>query len=345
MGSDEIEADANRDELPGKIVAGIDEAGLGPLLGPLTLGFSVLRLPGSGVHVWDALDDLVAPTTGRKEERIVIADSKKVYARNPRGRQRLETSVLAFLAQRADGAPSNGAELLRTREAKLRPRKADVAVHPWYASLPKTLPLWCDAGRLELRAEALRRSMKRADIQLLDAGVRLVPAGELNRSFRKTSNKSATVWKIVGDILLHLWEEYGERHPHVIIDRQGGRFRYGKPLGKLFPKAKLRVGPETPAQSEYRLELPGAEGKSPRSMRLTFAEKAEDRAFTVALGSCIAKYARELTMEAFNEYFQELQPGLAPTAGYTTDGRRWVAEAREMLDSNHIDPEVLIRQR
>ncbi len=329
----------------GKIVAGIDEAGLGPLLGPLTLGFSVMRLPGSGVNVWDALDDIVAPSTGRKEERIVIADSKKVYSRNPTGRRRLETSVLTFLAQRPFGAPACGADLLRTSDAKLRPRAADVAVHPWYARLAKRLPLWCDEGRLELRAEALRRSMDSAQIQLLDAGVRLVPAGELNRSFRKTGNKSDTVWSIVAEILQHLWQEYGASHPHVIIDRQGGRFRYGKPLAKLFPESRLRIGPETPSQSEYTLEAPGIPGEAPRSMRVTFAEKAEDRAFSVALGSCVAKYARELSMEAFNDYFRGLQPDLAPTAGYTTDGRRWVAEAREMLSSNQIDPEVLIRQR
>jgi len=36
-------------------------------------------------------------------------------------------------------------------------------------------------------------------------------------------------------------------------------------------------------------------------------------------------------MDAFNAYFAELQPGLRPTAGYTTDGRRWLAEARSAL--------------
>jgi hypothetical protein len=332
-------------DTPGRIVAGIDEAGLGPLLGPLTLGFSVMRLPGSGVNVWEALDEIVAPAPGRKEERIVIADSKKVYSRNDRGRARLETSVLTFLAQRSSGAPVGGADLLRTSNPKLRPRAADVKAHPWYAMLPAQLPHWVDAGRLELRAEALRRSMEKADIQLLDAGVRLVPAGELNRSFRRTRNKSTTVWEIVAAILTHLWQEFGQQHPHVIIDRQGGRFRYGSLLSRLFPEARLHVGEEAPSQSEYRLEQEASPLGPARSMRFTFAEKAEDRSFTVALGSCLAKYAREISMGAFNDYFNAQQPDLTPTAGYTQDGRRWVDDAQEMLKSKGIDPEVLIRQR
>ncbi len=160
-----------------RIIAGIDEAGLGPLLGPLTLGYSIFRLPPHKVQLWEALEEVVAGEPGRKEERIVIADSKKVYSRNPTGRKRLEMSVLTFLDQRGVGAPRCGADLLRTAAPLLRPRAAEVARHPWYERLPAELPLWCDAGRLELRAEALRREMERTEISLLDAGVRVIPTG------------------------------------------------------------------------------------------------------------------------------------------------------------------------
>ena len=36
-------------------------------------------------------------------------------------------------------------------------------------------------------------------------------------------------------------------------------------------------------------------------------------------------------MEAFNNWFEARQPGLKPTAGYTTDGRRWLEDARPLL--------------
>jgi hypothetical protein len=326
------------------VVAGVDEAGLGPLLGPLTLGYSVLRIPPGTGNVWEALDGIVSRTPGRDEERIVVADSKKVYARNPRGRRRLETTALTLLAQRPDGAPTDGPGLLRTPAEALRPRAAEVARHPWYSHLPGRLPHWCDAGRTELRAEALRRGLLEAGIEVPDAGARVVPAGELNRSFARTGNKSATVWELVGGILEHLWERFGGEGVHTLVDRQGGRFRYGRLLQQRFPGARVRVVTESPDHSEYHLE--SADPSAPeRSMRLTFAERAEDRAFSVAVASCLAKYARELSMEAFNAYFVGLQPGLAPTAGYTTDGRRWVAEAAPALERAEIDPEVLLRRR
>lgn len=325
----------------GRVVAGIDEAGLGPLLGPLTLGFSVLRLPRAGINVWDELAAIVSRSAREDAERLVVADSKKVYARNPRGRRRLETTVLGFLDQRPGGAPRSGPALLRCAAESMRPRAAVVAQHPWYAELPERLPYWVDAGRLELRAEALRRELARRELELVEAGVRLIPAGELNRSYRRTHNKGATVWTRVGSILKHLWQEYGPEGVHVIVDRQGGRFLYGRPLAATLPEARLRVGRESPDHSEYRLEAPDGS----RRMRVTFAEKAEDRAFTVALASCIAKYTRELAMEAFNAYFIARQPGLAPTAGYTTDGRRWVRDAEATLVAEGIDPQLLIRQR
>jgi hypothetical protein len=50
-------------------------------------------------------------------------------------------------------------------------------------------------------------------------------------------------------------------------------------------------------------------------------------------------------MEAFNTFFRELQPDLRPTAGYTTDGRRWVEEAAPALAAAHLPERTLIRER
>jgi hypothetical protein len=59
----------------------------------------------------------------------------------------------------------------------------------------------------------------------------------------------------------------------------------------------------------------------------------------------VAKYGRELCMRAFNQYFEALAPGLKPTAGYTTDGRRWIEDADSAIRGAAIDRAVLIRER
>ena len=124
-----------------RVVCGVDEAGLGPLLGPLTFGYSAFRIPPKGGDLWTCLEGEVARSAREGADRVVVADSKKVYARNPRGRQRLETTALAFLAQLPNGRPECGAALLRTPPPALRPRAADIECHPWYERLAEELPI------------------------------------------------------------------------------------------------------------------------------------------------------------------------------------------------------------
>jgi len=324
-----------------RIVCGIDEAGLGPLLGPLTFGYSAFRIPSAGGDLWTRLEEEVSRTARGAADRVVVADSKKVYARNPRGRERLETTALTFLAQLEGGRPECGADLLRTPPLKLRPRAADIKRHPWYGRLAEELPVWMPADRLAIRTARLRRGFEAADIELLDAGVRVVPEFELNRSFEETGNKSLSVMSVMFQILQHLWESFAQEEVRVVVDRQGGRWHYGRVLHAAFPGTILKVQGESPQMSQYVLEDP----KGSRRMLVTFAERGEERAFSVALASCIAKYTRELCMEAFNAFFSDLQPDLHPTAGYTQDGRRWVEEAAPALAAADLADRTLIRER
>ncbi len=71
-----------------RTVIGIDEAGYGPLLGPLVVGISVFRIPGEG----NALSARLP---------VVVDDSKKLFSRAT-GLGRLEEGVLAFREVAAD---------------------------------------------------------------------------------------------------------------------------------------------------------------------------------------------------------------------------------------------------
>lgn len=116
--------------------------------------------------------------------------------------------------------------------------------------------------------------------------------------------------------------------------------RYKPLLQSLFPTAIVDIVRELPALSEYTL----VDGDG-RRMRVVFAEKCESLSFAVALASCLAKYARELCMNAFNAYFATFQTGLAPTAGYTTDARRWLVDAVPAIERSGLARRALVRER
>jgi len=322
------------------LAAGLDEAGLGPILGPLTIGWAVLRLPERGLDPWKLLDAAVGSKPAQDRERLVVGDSKRVFSRNPRGRKRLESTVLAFLGalRDAEQIPTSVDAFL---PSPVGPSRECLDAHPWYASLPPELPIWSEAGWIELRAERLRRALAAADIQLVDFGVRLVPAGELNRSFDTTGNKSTAVWGQVLPILQYLWRKSRDLELDLVVDRQGGRAHYGPILAQGLSDARVSLVEETDGRSAYRLERVGGGAGAD----VLFVEKAERHSFAVALASCLAKYARELSMEAFNGWFGALQPGLKPTAGYATDGRRWLNDAGQALSKAGLERDLIVRRR
>lgn len=324
---------------PFAVVAGLDEAGLGPILGPLTIGLCAFRVAPGETCLWRRLADAVSADPARDRERLVVADSKRVFTRTPRGHQRLERVALAFLTQ-TSGAPADGRALLQDFERRLdAPCLAQA--EPWGGHLADRLPLWCESGRLELQRARLARTLAAAGVEPLDILVRCVGTDELNRALERTGNKSDAHWGWVSACIRGAWDRHAAEGLELACDRQGGRMRYGRLLAALFPEAEVRVLAEGRERSEYGVREP----RGARRMHLTFSEGAEARWMPVALASCLAKYTREVCMRAFNAYFGALQPGLAPTAGYTTDGRRWLRDAGPALARAGLAPEGLVRAR
>ena len=319
----------------GAILAGVDEAGLGPLLGSLAIGYSAFLVPAPDSDPWKLLRGTVARTP-RKGARLVVADSKLVFQRNARGEKRLETTALAFLALRDGRIGRVGAELLG---GALAPEEREKSV-PWWAHLP-ALPWAAEPEGLELTASLLARASARAGLTLLDAGVRVVPAAELNASYAETENKATTVWARVQEVLARLWALRARAPLFVTVDMLGGRRHYGSLLARAFPEAEVRLVSETPLCSSYALAARDGNG----AMALSFRVRGERHSFAVALASCLAKYARELEMRAFNAYFAALAPELRPTAGYRGDGSRWLEDAAAALEKCGLARDVLVRQR
>jgi ribonuclease HII len=329
------------------VTGGVDEAGLGPVLGPLTIGFSVFRAPQSSRNLWRTLEPSVSREICDDERSFVVADSKQVFQRTPRCSGRLETTALGFLAllEPSRKPPGSMERILWGTPASLAPAPGLAERLPWYERIAARAPRFVDAGLLEIRVELLWRRMRRRFVEMLDAGVCVLPEDELNRSFGETENKALTHWHKSAAVLRYLWERFAAHGLELVVDRHGGRFYYGDLLAQTFPEAAVECVLEKASRSDYRIAERGAPEASARRMYVIFAERAENRSFPVALASCLAKYAREACMEGFNAYFGDLEPALRPTAGYHGDAWRWLREAAPVLERAGVDARRLVRLR
>ncbi|TAH37849.1 MAG: hypothetical protein EYC70_06585 [Planctomycetota bacterium] len=314
-------------------LAGVDEAGYGPLLGPLVVGYSVFRVPAPDVNLWRVLADCARRKPDRARRALQVDDSKKVFT-GPGGRARLERSVAAFeaLAPR----PSSLQAWLQRPPA---PASAWFERAPWYGACDGLLCPGASADRARLDAARLRRGLERGGCMLAGFGARCVPEGELNHLVRAQGSKGTALFTVTVEVLRHLIAATGDAPLRVELDRHGGRTRYGALLAQALQPQRVEVHAETPAASLYTLHF------ETRAVQMRFTPEADGAHFGVALASLAAKMTRERLMDLWNEWFAERLPELRPTRGYATDGRRWLQQAAGRLARLGVDPQALVRAR
>lgn len=331
--------DARADTSP-LIYAGVDEAGYGPMLGPLCVGVSVFRVnewsPGAPApDLWRALAPIVCKeaSEARRPDRIAINDSKRLKGSQGPGDVRalahLERAVLCVLAcagERAD-----------TDEVLLRAMGVDLGVAPWYAGPPNPLPFNAEAGACAVLANSLHAAMHRAGVECLALRVHALHEGAFNDQCDAQGSKASVNFALVARALQGVWKRWGatdesddEGGVRIVVDRQGGRAAYGAALRRAFPGASIETLEETHRASRYRVRGDAADGR-PRTATILFQPEAESSHLPVALASMAAKLAREVAMLRFNRHWVERKPGLAPTAGYVTDARRWLRDAADAI--------------
>lgn len=292
------------------VLAGIDEAGLGPTLGPLTTAAAALFAPDAWEPEtpWDALSGAFCREWRRGETRAGVADSKVLYRAG--GLAALELTAGAF-SLLASG---------RARPALECGEAAAAPPHPCYSGGLEPFPILNDEAVVEAAAEAMRRDMEKAG-----AGAAHFAAGALfepafNRSCESGLNKNQILLRETGRHLAALAGKFPDRRVRAVVDKQGGRNEYLPFLAGLFPGAWIDTLEEGAERSRYRLRRPGG------AMEIAFQAKADRTSFATALASLLAKYARERAMRELNAWFGRLLPEVGPTAGYPQDARRWLGE-------------------
>lgn len=316
-------------------LAGVDEAGLGPVLGPLVVAGVAMAGP-EGADPWRKLRARVCRHRHEKG-KIRVADSKVVHS-GPHALRRIEETALIFWgAWRGSWPPT-----LRAWLEELGVDLEALGRCPWYSGLDLPLPVASDRQWIALQTELLARSLERTELELLHIALRPVDVEEFNGLIEDTDNKSRAHFLAYAEVIARLLAVLPER-AHLVADRCGGRVHYGSGLRDTCSGYRVQVVKEEPRVSVYRLRENERGGRA--DLTVTFTERGEDRSFPTALASCFAKYLRELMVHALNRWFCERVPGLVPTAGYYTDGRRFLEDLAPHLDRLALPMARLVRVR
>lgn len=327
------------------IYAGIDEAGYGPMFGPFVIARSVLAIDGIEIDpaddppaVWELMPGALCRKKSDKRKRLAINDSKKLYSPKT-GMAALERGVLAFAhlagceAETLDG-------LLESIGHDDESRTPDQL---WYEDETggPPLPHAHTHDERAVTAAMLGRAASSAGIACADLAAAVLYEDRFNRIVAATRSKGRCAWAFVSQHLWAIWQQHGEHHPFVCVDRQGGRKVYHELLQLMLPDAALQLVDESDDVSRYVLR----DAKAGRAMTVSFETGSEERHLPVALASMTAKYIRELLMVRFNTFWAKHKPAIKPTAGYVQDGRRFLAEIETAIDAMGIDRGQLIRTK
>jgi len=319
------------------IVAGIDEAGYGPLLGPLLVTGVAVRVPDPRIDgcLWDALKLTCTRSVNGRGQRLAIADSKKLY-HGGGSLDYLERAALVMLAA-AGHRPSSwrGVLACTTRSDTI----GLLAMYPWYTHGDLAVPLGRGVGDIGTRANAIRKNASDASIEFLGAHCELLCAGQYNELVRKTANKSVVLVGQVMRVIDRLLQAAQGERLRIHVDRLGGRQHYQDALMTAFPTFSLQIVQESPARSAYRLT------SGSQICEVEFVTEGETRRFPIALASIFSKYLRELCMHVFNTFWAAQQPELLPTAGYYSDAVRWLRDADATIRRLAVDRNTLVRCR
>ncbi len=307
------------------LMIGMDEAGLGPNLGPFLVAATVWEFPGPSRNfdLFDALQEAVAPDPCRRG-RLHVADSKKIFSPS-RGIADLETTALAIL--------SVAGSTRRVFPPLLHDLSSDAEVDEWMARVPPVeLPAEGNAELVEKQAGRLAAAMEQNGIHCRGVHVAASFPAHFNRQLQSTSNKAAVCSEISLSLLRRIWDPHTSP-AFVVGDRHGGRARYDHLLTETFETFVFRLS-ESPELSRYQI------GES----EVRFECRAEKH-FAVACASIVAKYLRELSMRMFNAFWREQVPTVRPTQGYPVDARRFANEVAEARHALGIPDEAFWRAR
>ncbi len=303
-----------------KLLVGVDEAGYGPSMGPLTICATAWRVPVAvnACEMSQLLEpEFLAKPIKRTSTHVPIGDSKKIH------RESLAVEGL-MLGARFQCFAMDGTIRLdwdSRIESFARQDWERLLKIPWYAGRPSGFtkqldqaipdqPAYFRAGLEKLTLHA---------IALVGVRMRVVDEIEFNRQVDRTGNKSTLLSEASLALVKQVVTEFARKGEatEVYCDKHGGRNRYQAILTYMFDEEWFKIEIESRACSRYTAKWDG------HAMQIQFKVDG-DSIFPSAAASIIAKWTREELMARLNGFWQaNVSGGVAATAGYYVDALRF----------------------
>jgi len=296
-------------------VVGVDENGLGPLLGPLVVTAVSFEARSYDREAFWALAGPDLPA----------ADSKVLFSRGSMARA--ERATLAWLdllglspTSRDDLAGAIG---LVPEVAPPCPDPSAPACRPAHIGIP----IW-SAGPGGRAPEGARDRLDRAGVRVRAARQIAICPGLYNRETRRPGK---TKLRLDFDAMMRLVSREAEDAPGGLLalcGKIGSTRRYGPQLEAAFPGRWRALGEEA-AESAYEVDGIGA---------VRFVRDADSLHLPVAVASMIGKYAREIEMLGLNRL-------LGWSEGRAASGYRDPVTARFVRETGHRRAEIGLPDR
>jgi ribonuclease HII len=327
---------------------GIDEAGYAPNLGPLVIAVTLWRVPGSPRQSIDLYERLAGSicrepprANGKSKEPhgcarpgpLTIADSKLLYT--PRlGLAALEHGVLSML--RASG--SRPKDWFSLWDAVAATSACERDAQPWHDGFNPRLPVVAARRAIRLQVPRLKQGLREARVRLVAVRAAVIFPARFNALVEQFGSKGAALSHQTIELLSDALSLCKQSPVLVVGDKHGGRNFYGRFLQERFPDHLVEIHGEAANQSIYRF------GPPRQRIEVRFRAHGEEL-LPVAMASMVAKYLRELSMRAFNQFWCQRVPRLRSTAGYPRDAIRFKREIEPAQAALGIDDQVLWRVR
>ena len=303
---------------------------------------STLRTPHSAAppDLYHHLRAIIAKRPSTR--RIAIADSKSLYTPGL-GLRQLELGLHAVLLA-LQQSPTCWSAIVDYCEA-------DPAGHHkttcWPDDFNCQLPIDAAADESTRLAARLTRACETANVRPLLIRARMIYPAQFNDLVAHHGSKGAALSHITVGLLREIIDSIAlsltsDLRPltsfSAVCDKHGGRNFYAALLQHHFSEHWIELIHESRPESRYEWGPPESR------TRVAFRMKGE-RFLPTALASMTAKYLRELSMRAFNQFWAARIPDLKPTAGYPKDAQRFrkaIANAQRELK---IDDHFIWRNR